>query len=77
MLNNGINRSSVDNVIKVCKALGLNLEVLIKEDNDFDTTTAKEETTPQYPFIPEAVAAGIPCKIEGRKDFLQLVSPTL
>lgn len=28
----------------------------------------KEDTPRQYPFIPDAVAAGIPCTIEGRKD---------
>lgn len=31
MLNKGINRSSVDNVIKVCKALGLNINALADE----------------------------------------------
>lgn len=68
MLNNGINRSSVDNVIKVCKALDLNLETLVQSnDNEVETQISADSPT-QYPFIPDAVAAGIPCTIEGRKD---------
>lgn len=31
-------------------------------------TTPEQAPLSQYPFIPDAVAAGIPCTIEGRKD---------
>lgn len=54
----------LDNLEKLCSFYGINPTYIVGwEDN-----TNKRDTPSQYPFIPAAVAAGIPCTIEGRKE---------
>lgn len=63
----------LDNLEKLCSFYGINPTYIVGwEDN---TTKSNEnifykalDTPKQYPFIPDAVAAGIPCTIEGRKE---------
>lgn len=63
----------LDNLEKLCSFYRINPTYIVGwEDN---TTKSNEnifykalDTPKQYPFIPDAVAAGIPCTIEGRKE---------
>ena len=63
----------LDNLEKLCSFYGINPTYIVGwEDN---TTKSNENTCnkaldapKQYPFVPDAVAAGIPCTIEGRKE---------
>lgn len=62
-----------DNTYRLAKALNVDEGWLMGYDvpmrpNSTKSNYAIEAKTPQYPFIPDAVAAGIPCTIEGRKD---------
>lgn len=62
-----------DNTYRLAKALNVDEGWLMGYDvpmrpNSTKSNYAIEAKTPQYPFIPDAVAAGIPCTIEGRED---------
>lgn len=62
-----------DNTYRLAKALNVDEGWLMGYDvpmrpNSTKSNYAIEAKTPQYPFIPDAVAAGVPCTIEGRKD---------
>ncbi len=55
MIQTGIDKSSVGNVIKVARALGVDLEDLSSDSADDDLTTLPAS---QYPAVPAGVAAG-------------------
>ncbi len=62
-----------DNTYRLAKILNVNEGWLLGLDVPMqrgisNNILIKETITPQYPFIPDAVAAGIPCTIEGRKE---------
>lgn len=62
-----------DNTYRLAKALNVDEGWLMGYDVPMRPSSTKsnyaiEGKTPQYPFIPDAVAAGVPCSIEGMKD---------
>lgn len=62
ILERGIGKASVDNVIKICQGLGITADSLqhINIENEFDYRV----DVFQYPYIPMPVSAGIPIKID-------------
>lgn len=59
MIENDLKNSSVDNVIKLSRALGIQVEDLIGE-NKFNQN--KSEVS-EYPYFPISVSAGLPVEI--------------
>ncbi|WP_418564551.1 LexA family protein [Phascolarctobacterium faecium] len=60
----GISEPSLEKINILADLFGVSIDHLISNFNiDVDSDTPR-----QYPFIPDAVAAGIPCTIEGRKE---------
>lgn len=62
-----------DNTYRLAKALNVDEGWLMGYDVPMRSSSAMPNhaiapTTPQYPFIPDAVAAGMPCTIEGIKQ---------
>lgn len=58
----GVSEPSLEKINTLANLFGVSIDHLISNN------TSEPSTTPQYTFIPDAVAAGIPCTIEGRKD---------
>lgn len=62
ILERGIGKASVDNVIKICQGLGITADSLqhINIENEFDYGV----DVFQYPYIPMPVSAGLPINID-------------
>ncbi|WP_210469682.1 XRE family transcriptional regulator [Sporosarcina sp. 6E9] len=82
ILTRGVGKASVDNIIKVCKGLGITVERLEELSNQTDADKIMEifgnhETNidGQYDYYPIPVAAGLPTSIEGiSSDDVQKIS---
>ncbi|TKI59641.1 XRE family transcriptional regulator [Lysinibacillus mangiferihumi] len=61
MIENNLVNSSIDNVIKLCRTLGITVENLLEED----TTELKEGNDYTYRFLPTVkISAGLPIDVE-------------
>ncbi len=62
MIENNLVNSSIDNVIKLCRVLGIAVEDLLEEKG---TTELKEEKRTVYRFLPTVkISAGLPMDVE-------------
>lgn len=72
ILERGVSNAKVENVITMCKGLGLSAEELITEDDlDLDIDTGKTE----YFFYPNTVSAGFPMIADGVSVFERIELP--
>lgn len=60
----GISEPSLEKINILAELFGVSIDHLISNFN----SNIDSDTPRQYPFIPDAVAAGIPCSIEGIKE---------
>ncbi len=62
----------LDNLEKLCSFYGIKPTYVVGWEDiaagGYGKATASADAPRQYPFIPNAVAAGVPCTIEGMKD---------
>lgn len=62
----------LDNLEKLCSFYGIKPTYVVGWEDitagGYGKATASADAPRQYPFIPDAVAAGVPCSIEGIKD---------
>lgn len=65
MIEKDLVNSSVDNVIKICRVLGISVEELL-EDKKVKNTVNHART--DYIYIPMPVSAGLPIKIDSIED---------
>lgn len=73
ILKRGVGNASIDNVIKICKGLGITVEQLEemskKEINvigeDLGTYETKGTSTCEYNYFPTAISAGLPLNVDG------------
>lgn len=73
ILKRGVGNASIDNVIKICKGLGITIEQLeemSKEEvnvigEDLDTYETKDTSTCEYNYFPTAISAGLPLNVDG------------
>lgn len=73
ILKRGVGNASIDNVIKICKGLGITIEQLeemSKEEinvigEDFGTYETKGTSTCEYNYFPMAISAGLPLNVDG------------
>lgn len=72
MIENDLKNSSVDNVIKLCKVLGIQVEDLLYEDN---IIKIEEKRQSSYYYIPYKVSAGLPIEIESVQDIESITIP--
>lgn len=61
MIENDLKNSSVDNVIKLSRVLGIQVEDLMGENEAVNQT---ESEVNEYPYFPVGVSAGLPIDIE-------------
>lgn len=78
MLQRDVGKASVDNVIKVCKGLGITVEELERLST---STNERKSVMPvnEYPYFPTSVAAGLPTEAEpiSKSDIIKLPSLVL
>lgn len=73
ILKRGVGNASIDNVIKICKGLGITIEQLeemSKEEvnvigEDLGTYETKDTSTCEYNYFPTAISAGLPLNVDG------------
>lgn len=76
IIQRGVGKASIDNVLKVCKGLGISVEQLEEMADKLETsgsvaelnasyTTQKSNEDYEYEYYPEPVAAGILTSIDG------------
>lgn len=68
--NGEVRNMGIDKIKKICKALSLDPLTLINNDID---EVPKTLGYSEYPYIPDAVAAGIPQTIEGMTSLPQIL----
>lgn len=83
MIENDLKNSSIDNVIKLCKALGIQVEDLL-EENFNESYVAESKTDKKvitmssttYRYLPDVkVSAGIPSAVEGATECEMITIP--
>lgn len=76
MLQRDIGKASVDNVIKVCKGIGIKVEELeaMAESNHRKTVVSPLK---EYPYFPISVAAGLPTEVESMESSEVIKLPVL
>lgn len=73
MIENNLVNSSIDNVIKLCRVLGIAVEDLLEEKG---TTELKEEKRTVYRFLPTVkISAGLPMDVECTEEIETIVIP--
>lgn len=78
MIKNNLKNSSIDNVIKICKVLGIQVEDLLENGvSKINESKSEYVIKPQrrYPFFPVAVSAGLPIGIEPITDAQTITIP--
>lgn len=73
MLENNLKNSSIDNVIKICRTLGIQVEDLLESEmqNEFNF----QVNVSQYPYIPIPVSAGLPINIDALENTETITIP--
>lgn len=85
MLKRGLGNAAVENVIKICKGLGITVEELdeMSKTNSTDDIVKEVEPTysiksteyPKYPYFPVAISAGLPHFVEAiENDDVEYIS---
>lgn len=72
MIENDLKNSSVDNVIKLSRVLGIQVEDLIGEN---EVVRQIESEVNEYPYFPVSVSAGLPVEIESITNTETIVVP--
>lgn len=73
ILKRGVGNASIDNVIKICKGLGITIEQLEKMSKeevniigeDLGAYETKGMSTCEYNYFPTAISAGLPLNVDG------------
>ncbi len=62
MIERDLSNASIDNTLKICEALGINVEDLLVENEDKVIPISTSAT--EYPFLPTPISAGLPLCID-------------
>lgn len=66
MLKNNLKNSSIDNVIKICRVLGIKVEDLMEDRHSLVSEGRVEynSETDEYSYFPISISAGLPINVE-------------
>lgn len=67
MLENNLKNSSIDNVIKICRTLGIQVEDLLESETQ-NVVNLEGSSSATYKYIPFSVSAGLPINIGSIED---------
>lgn len=65
MLEKDLKNSSIDNVIKICKVLGIKVEDLLENETNNNIVKFSEISSHKYRYYPTTISAGLPITVDG------------
>lgn len=73
MIERDLNNASIDNTLKICKALNISVEDILENNSSEHAIIVETETT--YNYIPHPISAGLPSPVEATQQLPSLSIP--